>query len=48
MRENHLEERFLLHECTTRMIVNRVSHKLLAAQVSELAARLREARESAE
>lgn len=42
MRENRLEERFLLHECTTRMIVNRVSHKLLASQVSELAARLRE------
>ncbi|MHB1344506.1 MAG: ATP phosphoribosyltransferase [Thermoleophilia bacterium] len=48
MRENRLEERFLLHECTTRMIVNRVSHKLLAAQVSELAARLREARGTAE
>ncbi|MHB8869855.1 MAG: ATP phosphoribosyltransferase [Thermoleophilia bacterium] len=48
MRENRLEERFLLHECTTRMIVNRVSHKLLAAQVSELAARLREARGAAE
>lgn len=43
MRENRLEERFLLHECTARMIVNRVSHKLLAAQVSELVAHLRAA-----
>lgn len=43
MRENQLEERFLLHECTTRMIVNRVSHKLLGPQVSELAHRLRAA-----
>ena len=47
MRENHLEERFLLHECTARMIVNRVSHKLLAPQVSELARRLRAAVEGA-
>lgn len=43
LRENMLEERFQLHECTTRMIVNRVSHKILAAQVSELATRLRAA-----
>ncbi|MBU2604061.1 MAG: ATP phosphoribosyltransferase [Actinobacteria bacterium] len=42
MRENNLQERFCLHECTARLVVNRVSHKLLAAQVSELTGRLRE------
>lgn len=41
MRENRLEERFQLYDFTTRMIVNRVSHKMLAPQVSELVARLR-------
>src|SRR5660397_273817 len=39
--ENQLEERFQLHEITTRMIVNRVSHKMLAPQVSELVSCLR-------
>ena len=43
MRENDLEERFQLHECTARMIVNRVSHKMLGRQVSELGQALRSA-----
>ena len=41
MRENRLQERFQLYDFTTRMIVNRVAHKMLAPQVSELVARLR-------
>lgn len=41
LRENQLEERFQLHEITTRMIVNRVSHKMLAPQVSGLVSCLR-------
>ncbi len=43
MRENRLQERFQLYDFTTRMIVNRVAHKMLAPQVGELLARLREA-----
>ncbi len=43
LKENHLEERFQMYESTTRMIVNRVAHKILAVQVSELVARLRAA-----
>lgn len=42
LRENRLEERFQMQEITTRMIVNRVSHKILAPQVSELASCLRD------
>jgi ATP phosphoribosyltransferase len=42
MRENRLQERFQLYDFTTRMIVNRVAHKMLAPQVGELVARLRE------
>lgn len=40
---NDLVERFQLFEATTRLIVNRVSHKLLGPQVSELVTHLREA-----
>lgn len=43
LRENGLEERFQLYQCTTRLIVNRVSHKMLAEQVGELVAGLRSA-----
>lgn len=42
LRENQLEERFQMREITTRMIVNRVSHKILAPQVGELASCLRD------
>jgi len=41
LRANRLEERFQLFEASTRMIVNRVAHKMLAAQVGELVGRLR-------
>jgi ATP phosphoribosyltransferase len=40
---NDLVERIQLFEATTRLVVNRVSHKLLAPQVGELVASLREA-----
>jgi ATP phosphoribosyltransferase len=43
MRENQLEERLQLFESSARLIVNRVAHKMLARQVGELVARLREA-----
>ena len=40
---NNLVERFQLFEATTRLIVNRVSHKLLAEEVSQLVESLRAA-----
>jgi ATP phosphoribosyltransferase len=43
LRANHLVERFQLFEATTRLIVNRVSHKLKAEEVSELVTHLRSA-----
>ncbi|GAB4248841.1 MAG: ATP phosphoribosyltransferase [Thermoleophilia bacterium] len=42
LRENRLEERFELFPCSTRLIVNRVAHKMHAARVGELVTRLRE------
>lgn len=48
LKANNLVERFQLFEATTRLIVNRVSHKLLAPQVAELTRRLREAVERRE
>lgn len=41
LRENDLEERFELFACSTRLIVNRVAHKMLASSVGELAGMLR-------
>src|SRR6476619_1533550 len=43
LEENELEVREEIVECTARFVVNRVSHKLRAAEVDELTARLREA-----
>jgi len=42
LRENNLVERFELFTCSTRLIVNRVAHKLLAPRVAQLAEGLRE------
>ena len=43
LRENDLEVREEVAVCTARFVANRVSHKLRAAEVDELMARLREA-----
>lgn len=43
LEENDLEEREEIVECTARFVANRVSHKLRAAEIDELTARLREA-----
>ncbi len=43
LKENDLEVREEIVECTARFIANRVAHKLRAAEVDELTARLREA-----
>jgi ATP phosphoribosyltransferase len=42
LRENDLEVREEIVECTARFVANRVAHKLRAAEVDELTARLRE------
>jgi ATP phosphoribosyltransferase len=42
--ENDLEIREEIAVCTARLVANRVAHKLRAAEIDELAARLREAR----
>ncbi|HXV53007.1 MAG TPA: hypothetical protein VD765_07235 [Solirubrobacterales bacterium] len=41
--ENELEVREEISVCTARLIANRVSHKLRATEIDELAGRLREA-----
>jgi ATP phosphoribosyltransferase len=41
--ENDLEVREEIVECTARFVANRVAHKLRAAEIDELTARLREA-----
>ena len=41
--ENELEVREEIVECTARFVANRVAHKLRAAEVDELTAKLREA-----
>ncbi len=41
--ENELEVREEIASCTARLVANRVSHKLRAAEVDELADRMREA-----
>jgi ATP phosphoribosyltransferase len=43
LRENELEVREEILECTARFVANRVAHKLRATEVDELTARLREA-----
>jgi ATP phosphoribosyltransferase len=43
LEENDLEVREEIVECTARLVANRVAHKLRAAEVDELTARLREA-----
>jgi len=43
LEENELEVREEIVECTARFVANRVAHKLRAAEVDELTARLREA-----
>ena len=43
LEENELEVREEIVECTARFVANRVAHKLRAAEIDELAARLREA-----
>lgn len=43
LKENDLEVREEIVECTARFVANRVAHKLRAAEVDELTARLREA-----
>jgi len=43
LEENELEVREEIGECTARFVVNRVSHKLRAAEIDELTAKLREA-----
>jgi ATP phosphoribosyltransferase len=40
--ENHLEERELIFESTARLIANPVAHRLKAAAIDDLVARLRE------
>jgi ATP phosphoribosyltransferase len=44
--ENDLEVREEITRCTARLVANRVAHKLRAAEVDELVARMREAAES--
>ncbi|HEV2791943.1 MAG TPA: ATP phosphoribosyltransferase [Solirubrobacterales bacterium] len=41
--ENGLEVREEIVECTARLVANRVAHKLRAAEIDDLAAKLREA-----
>jgi ATP phosphoribosyltransferase len=43
LEENELEVREEILECTARFVANRVSHKLRAAEIDELTAKLREA-----
>jgi ATP phosphoribosyltransferase len=43
LEENGLEVREEIVECTARFVANRVSHKLRAAEIDDLTARLREA-----
>lgn len=43
LEENELEVREEIVECTARFVANRVAHKLRAAEVDDLTARLREA-----
>lgn len=43
LEENELEVREEIVECTARFVANRVSHKLRAAEIDELMAKLREA-----
>ncbi len=43
LEENELEVREEIVECTARFVVNRVAHKLRAAEIDELTAKLREA-----
>ena len=43
LRDNGLEIREEIVECTARLIANRVAHKLRAAEIDDLAARLAEA-----
>ncbi|HEX5609331.1 MAG TPA: ATP phosphoribosyltransferase [Solirubrobacterales bacterium] len=43
LEENDLEVREEILECTARFVANRVAHKLRAAEVDDLTARLREA-----
>ena len=43
LEENELEVREEIVECTARFVANRVSHKLRAAEIDELTAKLRQA-----
>jgi ATP phosphoribosyltransferase len=43
LEENELEVREEIVECTARLVANRVAHKLRAAEIDELTAKLREA-----
>jgi ATP phosphoribosyltransferase len=43
LEENELEVREEIVECTARFVANRVAHKLRAAEIDELTARLKEA-----
>jgi ATP phosphoribosyltransferase len=43
--ENDLEVREEIAACTARLVANRVAHKLRAAEIDDLVARLREAKE---
>lgn len=43
LEENELEVREEIIECTARFVANRVAHKLRAAEIDELTAKLREA-----
>jgi ATP phosphoribosyltransferase len=43
LEENELEVREEIVECSARLVANRVAHKLRAAEIDELATRLREA-----
>ncbi|HEU5104336.1 MAG TPA: ATP phosphoribosyltransferase [Solirubrobacterales bacterium] len=43
LEENELEVREEILECTARFVANRVAHKLRAAEIDELTAKLREA-----
>jgi ATP phosphoribosyltransferase len=44
LKENGLEVREEIVECTARFVANRVAHKLRAAEIDELTAKLREAK----
>jgi ATP phosphoribosyltransferase len=43
LEENDLEVREEIGVCTARLVANRVAHKLRAAEIDALAARLRDA-----